>query len=449
MVTNMHIADCYQKAIDYIYSFADYETQPGARAAANFDLRRMELLLARLGDPHRAMQTVHIAGTKGKGSTAAMVASVLTTGGLKTGLYTSPHLIDLRERIRLGGRLISRTDLVRLTALFRPDVVAINEAARYGKLTTFELLTALGFKYFADKDADWQVVEVGLGGRLDATNVVLPNVCAISTIGLDHVEVLGDTVEKIAAEKAGIIKDGVPVVSALQSPEVREVITDVCKERHCRFIEVGRDVVYEATKTSSRQQLCEVKGRLGSYVLKLPLLGEFQQANAALAIGVLEVLIEQGCQLCSSDIVTGINRVRWPGRFQIVRQHPLVVVDGAHNSAAAAELRKALEIYTRKNGSKILVVGMSADKDYSGLVELLAPLFDTIIATRANHPRALNTMTLTESCRSYACDVRTAPSVPEALDLAVRLAEDNGFICASGSLFVVGEALKWAGLPSY
>ena len=444
-----HMTNSYQKTLEYLYGFADYETKPGARAAAGFDLRRMEELLVRLGNPHRAARTIHIAGTKGKGSTAAMVASVLRAAGLKTGLYTSPHLIDVRERIRIDGRLISRADLIKLTDILRPEVAEVNAAARYGTLTTFELFTALSFMYFAQKHSSWQVMEVGLGGRLDATNVVSPELSIISTIGLDHADVLGDTIGKIAAEKAGIIKEGVSVVSAAQLPEAREVIAGVSRAKHCRLIEVGSDVIYREKKTLSSRQRFEVKGRLGSYMLETPLLGAFQQANAALAVGAFEVLIEKGYRLGPGDIAAGLRRVRWPGRFQVVRRHPLMVVDGAHNPAAAAELKKAVETYAIGKAPKILVVGVSADKDYREFAEVLVPLFNTVVATHAAHQRALSEETLAEACRRYSDQVYTASSVDRALDLATELAGAGGFVCATGSLFLAGEALKWAGCSGH
>jgi len=378
-----------------------------------------------------------------------MMASVLNTAGFRTGLYTSPHLIDVRERLRVDGRLISQANLVKLVDILKPEVAAVNAAACYGKLTTFELLTALGFMYFAEKKADWQVVEVGLGGRLDATNIVCPEVCVISAVSLDHTDVLGDTLEKIAAEKAGIVKEGVPVVSAAQMPKVREVIADACQARHCRLVEVGSDITCREMGAQSGRQRFEVQGRLGNYVLELPLLGVFQQANAALAIGALEVLMEKGHRLSPQDIATGLRRVRWPGRLQTVRRDPFTVIDGAHNPAAAIELKKAVEVYTIGKTPKILVFGISTDKDCQGLAEILAPPFDVIVATRAAHPRAVSAAALAGVCRNYVCDVRTAPSVACALDLATELAGANGFVCASGSLFVVGEALKWAGRPGH
>jgi len=210
--------DIYQGALDFLYSFVDYETSHQPRSPINYDLRRMDELLERLGNPHLKAHTVHIAGTKGKGSTAAMLASVLTASGYRTGLYTSPHLIDIRERMRVDGRLITKAELVRLVNRLKSEVEAVNTRASFGRLTTFEVLTAIGFMFFAEKRAEFQVVEVGLGGRLDATNVVKPEVCIITTLGLDHTDVLGDTLAKIAAEKAGIIKPGVPVVSAKLEP---------------------------------------------------------------------------------------------------------------------------------------------------------------------------------------------------------------------------------------
>ncbi|MCL2281372.1 MAG: Mur ligase family protein, partial [Dehalococcoidia bacterium] len=235
--------DKYRDALGYLYSFVDYENSQQVRSSANYDLRRMEELLVRLGNPHLCAPSVHIAGTKGKGSTAAMIASVLTASGYRVGLYTSPHLIDIRERMRLNGRLISRVALVSCVEQLKPEVELINARASYGRLTTFEVLTALGFLYFTEQKVDFQVVEVGLGGRLDATNVIQPEVCAITTLGLDHTEILGDTLARIAAEKAGIIKQGVPLVSARQEPEAADIIEGFCKRQDAVLIRAGVDIV--------------------------------------------------------------------------------------------------------------------------------------------------------------------------------------------------------------
>ncbi len=441
--------DKYQAAIDFIYSFVDYETSHKPRSPLNYDLRRMDELLARLGNPHLAAKTVHIAGTKGKGSTAAMIASVLTSSGYRTGLYTSPHLVDISERMRVNNCLISREGLVALTERIKPEVEAVNAAARYGRLTTFEVLTALGFMYFADSRADFQVVEVGLGGRLDATNVVKPEVCAITTLGLDHTDVLGDTLAKIAAEKAGIIKPGVPVVSAKQEPEAGDVIDEFCRRNNASITRVGQDIIYCGKGEKEGFQSIEIKGRLASYFIEVPLLGRFQQENAAVAVGILETLKQKGYGITSQNIADGLKQARWPGRFQIIGSAPAIIIDGAHNPQSAHQLNIALRDYLgdRPHGRKVLVIGMSSDKDIETVVSELAPLFDTAIATRSRHPRALDVKIIIEEFASHGCKALMAASVADAMRLAVELAQRDGFICATGSLFIVGEALEWAGLP--
>ena len=443
--------DKYQSALDFLYSFVDYETSHQPRSPVNYDLRRMDELLERLGNPHFRARTVHIAGTKGKGSTAAMVASVLTAAGYCTGLYTSPHLIDIRERMRVDGRLISRAELIKLVVRLKPEVEAVNAKGDYGKLTTFELLTALGFMYFAHAQAEFQVVEVGLGGRLDATNVIRPEVCAITTLGMDHTDVLGNTLAKIASEKAGIIKPNVPVVSARLVPEAAEVIEMFCRRNDARLILVGRDITYTDQGEEDGVQALEIKGRLGAYEVAFPLRGRFQQENAAVAVGILEVLTERGYRVGPKDIALGLQKVRWPGRFQVLRTRPVVVVDGAHNPQAARELRLAIADFLagRKPGRRILVIGMSSDKDYEGIAGELALLFNSVIATRSRHPRALATSILASEFIRRGCEVDTTDSVAEALCRAVQLAQNDDFVCATGSLFIVGEALEWAHKPGY
>ena len=445
----MSTVNKYQETLDYLYSFVDYETQHQPHASVNYDLRRVEELMARLGCPHLKARTVHIAGTKGKGSTAAMISSVLTTAGFKTGLFVSPHLIDLRERIRIDGKLIPRSDLIRLAGVLKPNVEKINGAAVYGKLTTFELLTALGMLYFSEEKTDFNVVEVGLGGRLDATNVICPQVVVISSISLDHTDVLGNSMEKIAAEKAGIIKEGVPVISARQPPSARDIILDSCLQKHCSLVEVGRDITVDNAVQRANKQNITINGRLGRYVLEISLLGSFQQANAALAVGGIELLIERGFQISASDIKKGFSRARWPGRYQILKRNPLIVVDGAHNPASAKELSRAIVAEQETRRPRILVIGASADKDYESVASELWSFFDIAIATRSRHPRSLPEQKLAEVYYSHVMQVDTAPTVGSAIDKAVQLAGENGSICVSGSLFVAGEALEWAKRRSY
>ena len=438
-------ADRYQEALDYLYSFIDYETMHRTRSAANYDLRRMDELLARLGNPHLAGKSVHVAGTKGKGSTAAMIAAALSACGYKTGLYTSPHLYDIRERVRIDGAFISADDLVSLVELMKPEVATVNREERYGQLTTFELLTALGLVYFKQKKVGFQVMEVGLGGRLDATNVVRPEICVITSIGLDHTEVLGDTLAKIAAEKAGIIKPGVVVVSAPQTPEVADVIEKVCLENSAPLIKVGTDVKVKGLGPAEGGQALEINGRRDKYRLTIPLLGSCQIENAANAVAALEVLEEEGFNASHDCIIKGLAEVNWPGRFQVIGKRPTVILDGAHNPAAVSELIKSLVSYGGRYKRLILVFGSSIDKDATGMVALLLALVDYVIVTGSRHPRALKASQLKDDFGQSGIEVETSETVAEAYKRAREVATEKDLILVTGSLFVVGEVLKDVG----
>ncbi|HXY74762.1 MAG TPA: Mur ligase family protein, partial [Dehalococcoidales bacterium] len=304
------------QALDYIYSFIDFERQ-GLKAPRNWDLRRVQALLSLVGDPHLKSKTIHIAGSKGKGSVAAMIASVLTASGYKTGLYTSPHLHQFNERIQIDRRQITDDEIVRLVNLIKPYVEAINEENKYGKLTTFEIITALGFLHFAVNKVDFQVIETGLGGRLDATNVVhQPEVCVITSISYEHTEILGDTLTKIATEKAGIIKPGSTVVVSPQTDEAATVFKKVAVERNSRLIEVGREVTYRDLGFDGEKQNLIVKGRLAEYRFSIPLLGQHQLDNAATAVAALEVLKERGHDIPVNGIINGMAQVTWEARLQ-------------------------------------------------------------------------------------------------------------------------------------
>ena len=433
----------YQQTLDYIYSFVDYETMPRPLDAANYDLRRVEELLVRLGNPHLKARSVHIAGTNGKGSTAAMVASALTISGYTTGLYTSPHLNDLRERIRVDSELISRAELISLVERLKPEVEVVNRKATYGRLTTFELLTALGFIYFGLKGVDFQVLEVGLGGRLDATNVIQPEVCLITSVSLDHRDVLGNSLAEIAAEKAGIIKPGCVVVTSPQADEVARVIKETCVNRGASLVRVGIDVTWQELGFVSNRQLLRVKGRLGSYELSIPLLGHYQLENAATAVAALEVLAGRGFNISRDSIINGLAQVSWPGRFQILSYHPLILVDGAHNPDGARRLKQSLERYFDFDRA-ILVIGASFDKDIAGIVSELSPLFDKVIVTRSRHPRAMASLPIVAEFRKHGVETQAVDNVPAALSLALALAGDRDLICVAGSLFVIAEAIDQA-----
>ncbi|MDO8688056.1 MAG: folylpolyglutamate synthase/dihydrofolate synthase family protein [Dehalococcoidales bacterium] len=432
-----------QQALDYIYSFVDYEREPRPRDAVHYDLRRMDELLARLGNPQRHARTVHIAGTKGKGSVAAMIASALTASGYTTGLYTSPHLHIFNERIRVDDKLISDQELVTLVEQLKPEVEAVNKKATYGRLTTFELITALGFAYFKMKGADFQVIEVGLGGRLDATNIVQPDVCAITSISLDHTEVLGNTLTAIATEKAGIIKPGSVVVVSPQVDEVAKVIEETCRVCGAKLVRVGRDVTWQSLGFDASQQSLKVQGRLGSYELSIPLLGQYQLENAVTAVATLEVLAEKGFHVSRQNIADGLAQVRWPGRLQILSLHPLVVVDGAHNPYSAGKLRQALEQYLDFDKA-ILIFGVSSDKDIAGIISELVPLFARVIVTHSVHPRAMATAPIVAEFQRYGVSAQAAEDIATALPLALSLAGEKDLICVTGSLFVVAGAIEQA-----
>lgn len=431
----------YQQALDYLYSFIDYETMHLPRSAVNYDLRRVAELLFRLGNPHLAAKSVHIAGTNGKGSIAAMVTAALTASGYTTGLYTSPHLNDVRERFRVNGELITEEELMALVERLKPEVEAVNEKATYGELTTFELLTVLGFAHFKLKGVDFQVLEVGLGGRLDATNVIQPEVCIITPISFDHTDVLGSSLTELASEKAGIIKPGSMVVTSPQPDEVAQVIEKACLDCEAGLVRVGSEVVWQSLGFDSERQLLQVQGKLGSYKLSIPLLGHYQLENAATAVAALEVLAGKGFNISRDSIINGLAKVSWPGRFQILSHRPLLVVDGAHNPDSARKLKQSLVQYFDFDRA-ILVMGASWDKDVAGIISELVPLFDKVIVTRSRHPRAMALEELIAVFRKCGVEVQAVEAVSEALSLALSMAGAGDLVCVAGSLFVVAEAME-------
>jgi len=432
----------YQQAVGYIFGYTDYEKVPMPHDPAFYDLRRVDELMAQLGNPHRGARSVHIAGTNGKGSTAAMVASALTVSGYTTGLYTSPHLLTWRERIRVDGELISEAEFTALVERVKPEVEAVNSRATYGELTTFELLTALGFAHFKLKGVDFQVLEVGMGGKYDATNIIKPEVCIITSISFDHTEVLGNSLAKIAAEKAGIIKSGCVVVTSPQADEVDKVIQETCLSRGVELVRVGSDVTWRGLGSDLDRQSFQVKGRLGDYELSIPLLGQYQLGNAATAVAALEVLAERGFNVSRDSIVGGLAQVSWPGRLQILSRRPLMVIDGAHNPDSAQKLRQSLERYFDYDHA-ILVIGTSSDKDIAGVISELFSLFNKVIVTCSRHPRATAPALLKTEFARHGVEALVAEDVATALSQALALAGDRDLICVTGSLFVIAEAIEW------
>jgi dihydrofolate synthase/folylpolyglutamate synthase len=428
----------YEQAIAYIYSFTDYEVKPQFRYAPDvIDPTRPMCLMDLLGNPHRDYPTIHVAGTKGKGSVAAICASAMRVAGLRTGLYLSPHLQSFTERIQLDGVSIAPEELGRLVDDIRPAVAQIEG------ITTFEVITALAFLHYSQQKVDVAVIEVGLGGRLDATNVITPMVSVITSLSYDHTYLLGETLAEIAAEKGGIIKPEVPVVSAAQADEATRVLERLAAERNAPLTLVGRDWWYELCADGLDGQTFRAgrAGRPGETYF-LPLLGAHQTHNATVALAVLEI-IREGLHLPALDqeaIRQGLARVVFPGRFQILCRRPVLVVDGAHNVDAVVKLRATLQVLfpTRRC---ILVFGATADKDVEKMIETLMPVADEIILAAAAHPRAMPPADLGRLVEAQGFRASRSANVASALALAWERAGSDDVICVTGSLFVVGEAL--------
>lgn len=436
----------YQAALQYILGFTDYEREPRhAFSPANFDLRRVDALLARLGNPHLAAKTVHIAGTKGKGSTAAMIHSILNAAGFRVGLFTSPHLLDFRERIQVNGQLIPEERLAAIADRMKPEVEAVLAGeASFGRLTTFELIAALAFSHFAGESVDFQVVETGMGGRLDATNVVRPLVTVITSISLDHTSILGDTIGKIAAEKSGIIKTGSIAVMAPQTRQAEDVITAACRERGVRLLSVGRDVTWRSGEKRTVGQGLTIHGTLDEYEVWIPLIGDHQQENAATAVAAVEALRMSQIDISPATVAAGLRQTLWPGRLQIAETangRPLIVVDGAHNGDSASRLRQAIGEYFPSR-RVILILGTSSDKDVAAIVGELAPLARLAIVTRSVHPRSADPSSITPLLEAQGVTTLTTPDVGSALMEAKTAAGPDDLILATGSLFVVAEVLQ-------
>ncbi len=433
----------YSQAEEYLNSFVNYEQIPGiSYAQPGYSLRHVEELLNRMGNPQLAARTIHIAGTKGKGSVAAMIAQVLSASGYKTGLYTSPHLHNLRERISIDGTLISEADFAAAMAEVKPFIESMKQDTSLRQLTYFEALTALAFAYFQKKRVDFQVLEVGLGGSLDATNVARPVVCIITPISLDHTQILGNSLEEIAREKAGIIKSGCWVVLSPQPEEAAPVISDICREKEAKVVQVGKEITWHKIGGDLHHQSLAIEGRTSKYQVSIPLLGDYQLENAATAVAALEILASEGFTISAADIAQGLARVKWPGRFQILQQHPTVLVDGAHNVASMRSLVSNIKAYFSYKRI-FLVFGTSCDKDIPGIVNELVSLSPQVIVTRTAHSRAAPLSTLAAEFSKRGIEPKTGETVTEAISRALSLADRTDIICVTGSLFVVAEALDY------
>ncbi|MBI4531851.1 MAG: bifunctional folylpolyglutamate synthase/dihydrofolate synthase [Candidatus Latescibacteria bacterium] len=437
----------YSDTLNYLYSFIDYEKV--ARYDYNhraMNIEREVALLDLLGNPHRTLKCIHIAGSKGKGSTAAMVDAILRAARYRVGLYTSPHLVDFRERIRVNGELIAEEAICEGVEALCPCIERMKEDSTLRGMTFWEVWTALAFYYFARVKVDYAVIEVGLGGRLDATNVIHPLVAAITTLGMDHTDKLGDTLRKIAEEKAGIIKEGVDTVSSPQIEEGREVIRRVCRERHARLVEVGNDVRFKRLKGTVKGEVFDVEGPYGVHQrLRVPLIGTHQTTNGATAVTVVDLLKIKGVEIPEQAIDRGLQTTVWPGRFQVVGERPTIVLDGAHSPESAARLRETI-CETFHDRKVILIFGMNIDKRIDATWRELADLPGIIILTRVDLPRAAPPDHLREAIGEIAREVVTTQDVSTALVAARKYAGPDDLILVTGSLYVVGDAMKVLGV---
>ncbi len=427
-------------ALEYLTTLTDYERMRKPRDAATsiFGLGRMEALLDSIGHPERRLRVVHIAGTKGKGSTAVMVASILQHAGAKVGLYTSPHVQSVRERIRVNGAWITEERLTALINQLYPYLEASRTSGEKYTPTFFETFTVAAFLDFVAQGADYAVLEVGLGGRLDATNVVAPLVCGITPISFDHTDKLGNTLASIAGEKAGILKPGVPAAVAPQEPEALDAIQKRAAELRAPLTLVGRDVTIAAD--GQRFAVATPRQRYGG--LRVPLAGAHQRTNAAVAVALAEHAADATDQpLDEAAVRDGLAAVRWRARIETVAENPTVVIDAAHNVASIRALLATLEgsfSYRRL----LFVVGVASDKDVDGILRELGPRASLVVCTRSNSPRACPPDGLRQRVRRLSnADAVACEDPAEALAIARQRAGPDDLVCVTGSFYLAGDVL--------
>ena len=434
----------YSPVEEYLDTFVNYEVIPGfGFAEAGYDLSHLKELLRRLGNPHLGPRTVHVAGSKGKGSVAAMTASALSTCDLTTGLYTSPHLVHLGERIQVDGVCATPDELLAAIEAMQSHIEAMQAEGRRRRFTYFELLTVLAFLHFRAKNVQAQVLEVGLGGRLDATNVVTPDVCVITPISLEHTAVLGDTLAKIASEKSGIVKPGAHVVCAPQPPEAMGVIESVCAACRAPLVCVGKDVTWRLVERSLYGQTLRTRSSSGVRCVRIPLAAPYEAENAVAALAALETLRLRGVALDAECVALGLSRTEWPGRFQVLARDPLLVLDGAHNPASMRRLAESVTLL-RRDADIVYVLGFSSDKDVRGAVAELSHTGGRFILTRSSQPRALEPRDEAVRISDLGVQIACEPQPHAALWRAKSMVCTDGMVVVAGSLYLVGEVLhRW------
>ncbi|MCK4456112.1 MAG: bifunctional folylpolyglutamate synthase/dihydrofolate synthase [Thermoplasmata archaeon] len=414
----------YDEALRWLFKLQRFGVKLG--------LDNVRELLSHLGDPHEKFRSVHVAGTNGKGSVCTFLSSALKEAGYKVGMYTSPHVVRYNERMQINGEEISNERVMEYVSKIRPIAERMGEDPTKHP-TFFELTTAMGFSYFADENVDIAVVEVGMGGRLDATNVITPEVSVVTHLALEHTEHLGKTLERIAKEKAGIIKPGVPVVSAEENPVIRRV----CDEQGCDLVVVEEDYPYERISFDASGQRLWIGD--SSREFKMPLLGSYQLQNVATAYAVLDAMRARGLDISEESVERGFATAKWPARLEIVRRKPTVIIDSSHNPDGMRNMKEALLEAVGKD--KItFVVGAMSDKDVFPMLEAIAPVAERIICTKPDYWRAMDPEEVEREARKLVDDVEVVRSVPEAIERAVSLVSEDDVICITGSIFMAGDA---------
>ncbi len=411
-----------RKTITYLYGLERFGIKKG--------LGRTRRLLSAVGNPQDNLSAIHVAGTNGKGSVCAMLASVLTGAGFKTGLYTSPHLLRFNERIRINGRPITDNELAR-------SVREIRKMPEAQGATFFEFTTVIAFKYFLERDVDIAVIETGMGGRWDATNLITPIVSVITNVEIDHVQMLGNTIEQIAFEKAGIIKKGVPIVTAERKNKALSIIRKEASKKGSRLFVLGND--FAAAEAKGRRHAVDYSGiHEDLSAVELSLRGAHQLPNASCVLAAIELLKDNGFVVSRTAIRKGMKAVSWPGRLEIIGKRPLLVLDAAHNPAGAQALASALEGFKFKK--LYLVLGIMADKDVAGIVEALAPKATMIIAASPETHRAASSAMIEAQAFKFGKPAIAAASVKKACAKALKLASKDDVVCVTGSIFTIAEA---------
>lgn len=436
----------YEDALAYLQSRPNFErTRPTNSDALKLD--RTRALLHQLGDPHHGVKTVHVAGSKGKGSTVEMTASMLTACGYAVGVFTSPHLVDLRERIRINDQIIPADDFRLAMGPVARAADAIRKA--HGDATYFEIMTALGLAYFAEQAVDIAVIEVGLGGRLDSTNVITPEVAAVTEIQLEHTQILGDTLAKIAREKAGIFKPGVPALTVPQKPEVLDVFRDVASTVVCPLKVLGKDIDYSARFESTpdrgpHARVSVVTKRSNYEHMPVPLKGEHQAKNCGLALAILDTLRERGFECPEREVMVGLGKTPSDGRMERAWSRPTIILDGAHTAESIEALVKALGAHMRYD-SMVMVFGCSTDKNIDAMLAKVALGADKVIFTKAAaSPRAADPHDLMRRFGdSTGKMLQVEPTLERALQSAARAVGRDDIIVVTGSFYLAGEAKKY------